>query len=171
MSLLKKQFALYALAALVTAAFALDAAAEKIEQTLSKSNPRTASRSAVAIDDVPNHEVGQELIFSDMKSTNPTFKVKEEWVYNIFNYVGGTGPHRGTFVDTHEDGSHTMGNYDGAQKTVSNPDGSWVSTWEGKYRYTGGSGKYKNIKGEGTYKGRATSTGEYREDSKEVLEY
>jgi hypothetical protein len=171
MMLLKKQSMLFGLSILVTIAFSLDASAERIEQTLSKSNPRTASRTTVAIEDVPNHEIGQEFLLSEVKSSNPTFRIKETWIYNIFNYVGGSGPHRGTYVDTHEDGSHTFGNYEGVQKTVANADGSWVATWEGKYRYTGGSGKYKNIKGEGTYKGRATSTGEYREESKEIMDY
>ena len=146
-------------------------AAERIDQTSIKSNPRIVSRNATTLVDVPNHEVGQEVQLSEIKFSHPAFKVKEEWVYNQFNYVGGSGPHWGTFVDVHEDGSQTFGKYEGAQKTVANADGSWVTTWEGTYKYTGGSGKFKNIKGSGTYKGKASSAGDFREEGKESLEY
>ena len=146
-------------------------AGEKIEQSSIKSNPRIVARSATALSDVPNHEVGQEVQLSDIKFSHPSFKVKEEWVYNQFNFVGGTGPHWGMFIDVHDDGSQTFGKYEGSQKTVSSADGSWTATWEGTYKYTGGTGKYKNIKGSGTYKGKATSAGDFREDGKETAEY
>ena len=67
-------------------------------------------------------------------------------------------------------GSQTFGTYEGAVKTVSNPDGSCAATWEGTYKYTGGSGKFKNIKGAGTYSGKASSAGDLREDAKETVE-
>ena len=147
-----------------------NAFAEKFDHTLAKSNPRTLFKSAANIGG-PNHEVGVEMIRSDLTSSNPGFKVVEEWVYNQFDYVDGSGPHRGTFVDFHDDGSQTYGSYEGLQKTVANADGSWVTAWEGKYRYSGGTGKYKNVKGGGTYKGKVTSTGEYSENEKETIEY
>ena len=150
---------------------AADATAERVEQTTVKSNPRIVSRNAATVPDVPNHEIGQEVQLSDIKFSSPAFKVKDEWVYNQFTYVGGSGPHRGMFIDVHEDGTQTFGTFDGGQKTVVNSDGSWTATWEGTYKYTGGSGKFKNIKGGGTYKGKASSAGDFREDGKETLEY
>ena len=161
---------LLAAVAIVLVAFAGTAEAEKFDQTSVKSNPRTLFRSAVAIGD-PSHEVGVEMVRSDMKFSNSNFKVKEEHVYNQFDYMNGSGPHRGSFVDSHEDGSTTYGTYEGSQTTVAKADGSWVTTWEGKYRYSGGTGKFKKVKGTGTYKGKATSTGEYSEEGKESVEY
>lgn len=146
------------------------AIAAKFDQTSSKSNPRTVFRSASAVGDA-THEVGVELVRSDIKFSDATFKVTEEHVYNQFDYVNGSGSHRGTYIDTHADGSTTYGTYEGTQKTVANADGSWIATWEGKYRYTGGTGKYAKIKGTGTYKGKATSTGEYMEEGKETGGY
>lgn len=150
---------------------AFDAAAERIEQTSVKTNPRIAFRTATMLSDVPGHEVGQELQISDIKFSSPAFKVKDEWAYNNFNFVNGSGPHRGMWIDTHEDGAQTFGTYEGTQKTVVNSDGSWEATWEGTYKYTGGSGKFKNAKGGGTYKGKASSAGDFREDAKETVEY
>ena len=146
-------------------------AAEKIEQTYVKGNFRTVARSAIPLSDPPNREMGQELTLADIKYSHSSFKTKEEWAFTQFNYVGGSGPQWGTYVDVHEDGSQTFGRYEGSQKTISNADGSWTATWEGTYKYTGGTGKYKNIKGSGTYKGKATSAGDFREDGKETAEY
>ena len=157
--------------AIALCSVAAEVAAEKIEQTSVKTNPRIVSRNAVTLVDVPNHEVGQEVQLSDIKFSNPAFKVKEEWVYNQFNFVGGSGPHRGMWVDWHEDGAQTFGTFEGAQKTVVNSDSSWTASWEGTYKYTGGTGKFKNIKGSGTYKGKASSSGDFSEDGKETVEY
>lgn len=146
-------------------------AAEKFELTAVKSNPRIVSRNTAMLTDVPNHEVGQEVQLSELKYSNPAFNVKEEWVFQQFNFVGGSGPHWGTFLDFREDGSQTLGKFEGTQKTVANADGSWVTTWEGTYKYIGGSGKFKNIKGSGTYKGKASSAGDFSEVSKESIEF
>jgi hypothetical protein len=156
-----------ALVALATWAYA----AEKREQTYLMDNFRTGYKSAVMIRDVPNHEVGQELTITDIRYSDPDFRTKECWVYIQFNYVAGSGPHRGTYIYRHEDGTQTYGTFEGTQKTVVNTDGSWVATWEGKYQYLGGTGKYKNIKGTGTYKGRVSSTEAPREEGWEVIEY
>jgi hypothetical protein len=144
--------------------------AAKFDQTSVKSNPRTIFRSAMPIGD-NGHEAGVEMTRSDMKFTDPAFGTAEENVYNQFDYLNGSGPHRGTFIDTYPDGSMTYGTYEGMQKTVANADGSWVATWEGRYRYVGGAGKFANIRGSGTYKGRAASNGEYMEEAKETGEY
>jgi hypothetical protein len=157
--------------AFVLSTAANDVRAERIEQTSAKSNPRIVSRNVVTLNDVAGHEVGQEMQISTIKFSHSSFRAKEEWVYNQFDFVNGSGPHRGTWVDWHEDGSQTFGTYEGSQKTVANPDGSWSATWEGTYKYTGGTGKYKNIKGTGTYKGKATSAGEFSEDGKETMQY
>jgi hypothetical protein len=125
----------------------------------------------MTLNDAPGHEVGQEVQLSEIKFSHPAFKVKEEWVYNQFNYVAGTGPHRGMFVDVHEDGSQTFGTYEGSQKTVVNNDGSWSATWEGTYKYTGGTGRFKAIKGSGTYRGKASSSGDFEEHGKETAEF
>lgn len=163
---------LVATLALVLAATAMqEAAAEKKEQTYVKENFRTPYKTSVMVDGLTNHEVGQEMTVTSIKYSNPAFRVVEEWVLNQFDSTGGSGPHRGTYIDTHEDGSNTWGTYEGTQKTVVNADGSWESTWEGKYRYSGGTGKFKNIKGNGTYKGRAGSKEPAREEGRETVEW
>ena len=156
---------------LVLGAAPTTACAERIEHTGTKSNPRVISRSAMAIQDQAGREVGTEVVLGELKFANSPIKIKEEWVHNQFDYVAGTGPHWGFFVDVHENGDQTMGRFEGSTVTKTNPDGSWVTTWQGTHRYTGGTGKFRNVKGSGTYQGKATSSGEYSETTKEVVEF
>lgn len=160
---------LTALCLVLAATFAADVLAEKREQTYVKENFRTVAKSSVMVGQ--GHELGHETTLADVKTSHPSFRVKEEWIFNHFDYADGSGMQRGTWVDMHEDGSATYGVYDGTQKTVVAADGSWEATWEGKYRYTGGTGKFKNIKGTGTYKGRASSKDAPREEGREAIEY
>jgi len=157
--------------ALVLGTAPTTASAERIEHTGTKSNPRVISRNAMAIQDQTGREVGTEVVLSEIKFANSPIKIKEEWVHNQFDYVAGSGSHWGFFVDVHENGDQTIGRFDGTTVTKANPDGSWVMTWQGAHRYTGGTGKFQNVKGSGTYQGRATSSGEYSETTKETMEY
>jgi len=147
------------------------ASAERIEHIGTKSNPRVISRSAIAIQDPIGREVGTEVVLSAISFANSPVKVKEEWVQNQFDYTAGTGNHWGLFVDVHENGDQTFGRFEGATVTKTNVDGSWVTTWQGTHRYTGGTGKYRNVRGGGTYEGKVTSLGDYDETTKEIIEY
>jgi hypothetical protein len=149
----------------------LSAQAEKREQTSVKTNQRSVAKSTVTIGDVPNHEVLQETLISSIKYSNPDFKVNEEWVFSQTDQVDGSGTHRCYWIDFHQGGEQTYGTCEGAHKTVAKEDGSWLSTWEGKYRYQGGTGKFKNIKGAGTYKGKVGSKEPFIEEAREQVEY
>lgn len=158
----------------VTLAFgfsSLSAQAEKREQTSTKTNQRSVAKSTVTIGDVPNHEVFQETQISSIKYSNPDFRVNEEWVYSQTDQVDGSGTHRCYFIDFHQGGEQTYGTCEGTHKTVAKEDGSWLATWEGKFRYVGGTGKYKNIKGTGTYKGKVGSKESFIEEAREQIEY
>lgn len=157
---------------LVPSVFQAAHAAQKKEQCFEKSNFKSVGRSAQQIGDVPNHELVQEQTVSDIKYTNPDFKVRSEWVHLHADLIDGSGPHSGYYYDLHEDGSVTYGSFKGQVKTVANADGTWVSTWEGSYEYVGGSGKFKSLKGAGKYKGKASSSDPMgKEEGCETVEY
>ena len=147
------------------------AAAQKLEQTYAKKNFQTITKSSIMINDGSNHEVRQEVQLSEIAFSDPRFGTAQEIVYITSDEVDGSGPHRGHFIDTHSDGAQCYGDFEGATKTVAKPDGSWVATWEGTYRYLGGSGICKGLRGSGKYKGGASSTQPAREEGKEVLEF
>jgi hypothetical protein len=88
------------------------------------------------------------------KSQDP--ELKEAWLYEQSDSIAGSGSHKGRWIGTDKNGDKIYGQYEGTHKTVTKEDGSWETTWVGKWEWTGGTRKYKNIKGGGNYKGRAT---------------
>jgi len=168
---LKKTATLIAATMLISFGITADAA-EKKQQSYVKNNYRTAYKTAVAIGDVPNHEIAQEVSIADIKYSNPDFKTRDEWALVHTDSVDGSGTQTGYYVDTHHDGSQTYGAFKGMIKTSNNPDGSWEVMWEGTYWYVGGSGRYKNIKGQGKYKGGVSSKNPAAwEEGQETIEY
>lgn len=146
-------------------------AAEKKEITYIKTESRSVSKSAFAIADVPNHEIVQEILLQNSKFSSADFQPTEEWIHIQTDQTDATGSHRGYYIELHKGGEQTYGSFDGRHKTVVKDDGSWASTWEGTYRYVGGTGKYKNIKGGGTYKGRASPKEPFYEEGRQTIEY
>jgi hypothetical protein len=157
--------------ALVTGAFSPPAEAEKREMTYIKTESRSVSKSAVTLSDSPNHEVSQEVLLQKSKFSHPDFQVAQEWIYIHTDQLDGSGTHKGYYTFVHGGGEHSYGIFEGSHKTVARDDGSWLSTWEGTYRYLGGTGKYKNIKGNGTYKGKIGSKQPFYEEGREQIEY
>jgi hypothetical protein len=167
--LLKNAAFLSIIVAFTMAVSPIAEAAEKSEQSYVKSNYITASKTTLTLGE--GHEVIQEVVISDIKYSDTEFKTKSEWVYVHTDSVEGRGKQTGYYIDTHEDGTQTYGNFEGTIETTVKPDGSWESTWEGTYQYLGGTGKYKNIKGDGQYKGKASSEEPASEEGQEVVEY
>jgi hypothetical protein len=159
------------LACSLMVAMTTPASAEKREMTYVKTNYRTFTKSSSTINDGTAHEVRQEVTVSDIVYSDPRFGKAEEVVYLNADEVDGSGPHKGFFIDTHADGSQCYGDFEGSTKTTANTDGSWSATWEGSYRYLGGSGICKGLRGSGKYKGSASSTQPAREEGKEVREF
>jgi hypothetical protein len=146
-------------------------AAEKKELTYVKTYSKSISKSSFNIDDVPNHEVMQEVLLQQSKYSGSDFKPVEEWIHVQTDQTDGSGSHKGNFFLILQGGDQTYGTFDGKHKTVVQKDGAWASTWEGTYRYLGGTGKYKNIKGAGTYKGRASPKEPFYEEGRETIEF
>lgn len=159
------------IAALTLFGFAPDSQAEKRDQTYVKSVYRSASKTTVPFSDAEGHEVAQELGIAVPRYSNAAFNVNEEWDFIHSDFVGGSGPQRGYYIYFLEDGEQVYGTFEGAVQTVASQDGSWKSTWEGTYRYVGGTGKYKNIQGTGKYKGSVGSKEPFHEEGKETIEY
>jgi hypothetical protein len=158
-------------AGLILGLFGFSAQAEKREQTYVKTGSRTVSKSAMTLSESPNHEISQEVQLHTSKYANPDFQLAEEWIYIQTDQIDGSGSHKGYYTLVHKDGEQTYGTFEGAHKTVAKEDGSWLTTWDGKYRYLGGTGKYKNIKGTGTYKGKVGSKEPFHEEGREQIEY
>jgi hypothetical protein len=160
-----------AIAALIVGSASICAHAEKREQTYVKTGARTLSKTSMTLTEAPNHEITQEIQLQSSKYANPDFPLDEEWIYLHTDQTDGTGTHKGYYTYVMKGGDQAYGDFEGTHKTVSKPDGTWLTTWEGTYRYLGGTGKYKNIKGSGTYKGQVGAKEPYHEEGRERIEY
>jgi hypothetical protein len=105
--------------------------------------------------DVPKHEVVQFVRRDVMKSADPDFNF-ECTLYEQADAVAGTGSHRGHSNCGDKSGNRAFFTYEGVHKTVALEGGRWEVPFEGKFRWTGGTGKFKTLKGVGTYRGKGT---------------
>ena len=151
--------------------FSFSVYAEKRDQTYVKTGNRSISKSTITLTESPNHEVTQEVLLQNSKYSSPDFQVTEEWIYIHSDQIDGTGTHKGYYTYVLIGGEQAYGTFEGSHKTVAKEDGSWTSTWDGTYKYLGGTGKYKNIKGSGTYKGKVGSKEPFYEEGRDKIEY
>ena len=82
-------------AAVLLSSFAvLVQAAERREQTYTKTSQRSVSKTAVTLGDVPNHELTQEVMVQSMAYSDRDFGDTETWSYNHVDQIDGNGSHR-----------------------------------------------------------------------------
>jgi hypothetical protein len=134
-------------------------AAEKKKISGTNKQGQAISRTVVYPGDDPKHELILTVRRDTTTSQDPDWNETELMNYWQSDQVAGTGTHRGYLIRFHKNGDTTYGAYEGTHKTTVKADGSWESTAEGTYQWTGGTGKFKNIKGSTTYRGKATAQG------------
>ena len=150
------------LAIAVSIAFAASHAQADSKRKRSGTNTFVAKiqKNTSAVGDVPGHEISQQVAsWRGAKSTDPIFVDRQIVDFNQTDETAGTGTHRGYTVETFKDGSLSYLRYEGTHKTVTQPDGTWDYTCEGKYWLLPGTGKMKNQKGEGTYRCKFNADG------------
>jgi len=109
--------------------------------------------------DKPGHELTMARRMDTISYSDPTFSSGQAIVASVSDYTAGSGAHRGYFAITHPVGDRTFSSYEGMTKATPKPAGPAEVTFEGTWRYTGGTGKFEGITGGGTYKGGLTPAG------------
>lgn len=97
-----------------------------------------------------NTNIGSNVFIDGAKVTH----------YGFTNMIKGNGPQQGNNKFVTDDGPFFV-KYEGKLKTVLSSEGKEITTFEGTYDWTGGTGQYENIMGKGTYEGSFTSDKEY----------
>src|SRR5207245_9908103 len=78
-------------------------------------------------------------------SANPDWNNVEVTQFSYTDYTAGTGYHSGYNANAHPGGDRTCLSYEWRTTRTSNPDGSWETKFEGKLRFTGGTGQVQWI--------------------------
>ena len=106
---------------------------------------------------------GHVLILTEAKGfdviTNEQFISRE-----FMDYVKGNGTHRGYQKDITPEGDVVFATFEGKTTTTLSPEGKPLTTFEGTFSFTRGTGKYENIHGGGTYKGKVIGEGMFTYD-------
>jgi hypothetical protein len=80
------------------------------------------------------------------------------------DYVKGNGTHRGYGKAVTPEGVTFFNTYEGKTITTLSPEGKPITTIEGTFSFTRGTGKWENVHGGGTYKGKVIGEGIYTYD-------
>jgi hypothetical protein len=102
--------------------------------------------------DRPGHEVATGSRIDTNNNSDPLFGIGQAMLTGVSDIVAGNGTGRGDSVITHPSGDKTFLSYEGTTNTASSGASPEV-TFQGTWRYTGGTGKFAGITGNGTYKG------------------
>jgi hypothetical protein len=82
----------------------------------------------------------------------------------LADYVKGNGPHWGYSKAITPDGDVTFSTFKMQTTTTLSPKGKPITTFEGTFSFTKGTGKFENIQGDGTFKGKMIGPGIYMYD-------
>ena len=77
--------------------------------------------------------------------------------FGIADYIQGNGSHT-VYTKMSLNDNVVYSKAEGKTTTILSPEGKPVTTFEGSFNFTKGTGKYKNIQGSGTYKGKLVSS-------------
>jgi hypothetical protein len=109
---------------------------------------------------------GHVLLLTEAKGTNQNTG-STPWMdgstlvsVGTADLVFGNGPHQGYIAEV-EGGDTAYTRWTGTVTTVLSDQKVPVTSFQGQWTKTGGSGRFKGLSGAGTYKGRFTSPTEY----------
>ena len=107
---------------------------------------------------MPGDDLSHEISFMRRldRDKNDQFGDGQASIINISDLVAGSGQHRGYRTVTSPNGDQAFAAYEGTTQAVAK--GGAEGTFQGKWRYTGGTGRFKGVTGGGTYTGEFTPT-------------
>ena len=116
-------------------------------------------REVINLDDIEGHM----LILSESKGVE--VGTGAQFVSSTFgDYVKGNGPHWGYSKTIDPDGDVTFATARMKTTTTLSPEGKPITTFEGTFSFTKGTGKWENVQGGGTLKGKIIGQGIYMYD-------
>jgi hypothetical protein len=113
---------------------------------------KTTSQAMVSLQDTPDHEMSLIEVSGPQNSSDPLWNGATVLYWGAADLVAGTGTQTGYFANRHPNGDIDRGTFEGRITTAAG-----MTTMEGNWRYSGGTGAFSGITGGGTYKGRITS--------------
>lgn len=143
---------------LIVAFVVMPAMAQKKLEVAGKMTMAQTIREAIEVGDAKDHII----VLSQYEGTNESagehkFMDGAQVVNMAFgDLVQGSGPHQG-YVKLVQGEDTIFCSWEGMVTATVPEEGAPITSFEGTYSYTMGTGQFENIKGGGTYKGQFTS--------------
>lgn len=103
--------------------------------------------------DRPDHELILAIRTHAISSRDPDFDGSEQTVYALHDEYAHAGTQSGYFLYTLKSGEKIWARFDSVNSTTGGKD-SWEVTYQGVFRFIGGTGKYESVHGGGHYRGK-----------------
>jgi hypothetical protein len=113
---------------------------------------KSSSQAMVVLKDVPGHEMSLIEISGPQTSSDPRWNGATVSYWGISDLTVGNGTQSGYFMNTRANGDTDRGTF---AARVTTADG--VTTVDGTWKHSGGTGAFSGVSGSGVYKGRLTS--------------
>jgi hypothetical protein len=113
---------------------------------------KSSSQAMLALADTSGHEMSLIEVSGPQSSADPLWDGATVQYWGVADLVAGNGSQTGYFINRHTTGEIDRGTFTGKITTDAG-----VSTMEGTWKYSGGTGTFARISGSGTYKGRIAS--------------
>ena len=120
--------------------------------------------------DRPDHEMIQAIRIHIISSKDPDFDGSEQTVYAHHDEYAHAGTQAGYFLYTLKSGEKIWAEFNSVNSRTGAQD-SWEFTYQGVFRFIGGTGKYAHIRGGGHYQGKVRSSTGFEEISVCSAEY
>jgi hypothetical protein len=127
-------------------------------------------RQVIQPGDRTDHEMALAIRTHSISSKDPDFDGSEQTVYALQDEYSHAGTQTGYFLYTLKSGEKIWAKFDSVHSTTGTPD-SWEVTYQGVFRFIGGTGKYAPIRGGGHYQGKVRSTTGFDETFVCSMEY
>lgn len=141
------------------------AIAEKIDCSGTKTSKDAPYRESIKPGDRPEHELVLAIRNHAISSIHPDFDGSIQTAYAMHDEYGAGGAQSGYFLYTLTSGEKVWARFNSvdAIKKLTGSKDTWEATYQGSFRFIGGTGKYAAIRGGGTYQGTVRPTTGFQE--------
>jgi len=108
---------------------------------------KITKQTTMSLTDQPKHDMNIAEVAGTQKSGDALWNNSKITYWGVTDLVDGKGSQRGYFNNTHPDGGHDYGTFEGRASATAGGMGV-----EGTYKFTGGDGQYRGITGGGKFK-------------------
>jgi hypothetical protein len=162
MKIHKAMCLLAAIAAFGNFFVSIDAVGAAMDCSGTKKSKAAPYKEVIRPCDRPDHEMIQAIRTHVISSNDADFDGSEQTVYAHQDAYAGSGTSVGYFLYTLKSGEKIWAKFDSVYSTTPTQS-SWEATYQGVFRFVGGTGKYANIHGGGHYEGKITPSAGFEE--------